>query len=95
MNNCLSNYDLSGSFVAIAGNLVKPAFIGTTGYATAECSLPNQPDIEFKSKHNSHQLTTPDAVSAQRILAELLNNGAQYVALEASSHSLVQHVLRR
>ena len=54
--------------VAIAGDAVIPAYIGTTGYAIAECSLENQPDTVFKNKLNSHQLTTPDAVSAQRIL---------------------------
>lgn len=91
---CTQLYSQLMAKVSIAGDAVIPAYIGTTGYAIAECSLQNQPDTEFKNKHNSHQLTTPDAVSAQRILAELLNNGAQYVALEASSHSLVQHRLK-
>ena len=35
-------------------------------------------------------LTTPDAVAMQRILAELNSKGAANVALEVSSHSLVQ-----
>lgn len=34
------------------------------------------------------QLTTPDAVSIQRMLAELRDEGARVVALEASSHGL-------
>ena len=35
-------------------------------------------------------LTTPDAVAMQRILAELASKGAENIALEVSSHSLVQ-----
>lgn len=35
-------------------------------------------------------LTTPDAVAMQRILAELASKGAKNIALEVSSHSLVQ-----
>ncbi|BAO43498.1 UDP-N-acetylmuramoyl-L-alanyl-D-glutamate--2,6-diaminopimelate ligase [Thiolapillus brandeum] len=37
--------------------------------------------------------TTPDAVEAQRILADLLNQGAGAVAMEVSSHALDQHRL--
>ena len=40
-----------------------------------------------------HQLTTPDAVAIQRYLANLVNQGARYVALEASSHALSQRRL--
>ena len=35
--------------------------------------------------------TTPDAVSMQRLLAEMRSAGAGMVSLEASSHALVQH----
>jgi UDP-N-acetylmuramoyl-L-alanyl-D-glutamate--2,6-diaminopimelate ligase len=35
-------------------------------------------------------LTTPDAISVQRILAELRDAGAKRIAMEVSSHSLVQ-----
>ncbi len=35
-------------------------------------------------------LTTPDAMSVQRILAEFKQQGAKHVAMEVSSHSLVQ-----
>jgi UDP-N-acetylmuramoyl-L-alanyl-D-glutamate--2,6-diaminopimelate ligase len=35
--------------------------------------------------------TTPDAVSLQRQLAQLLSSGAQAVAMEVSSHALHQH----
>ena len=80
--------------VSIGGNSVKPAYIGTTGYGIAKSQPADQVDTAFKNKQDGHQLTTPDAVSAQRILAELLNNGSQYVALEASSHSLVQYRLQ-
>lgn len=36
-------------------------------------------------------MTTPDAVTLQKILAELLGQGAKSVAMEVSSHSLAQH----
>ena len=63
--------------------LGKPAgVIGTLGYgllaADANSTLVNT------------GLTTPDAVSVQRILAELLDDGAAVVAMEVSSHSLDQ-----
>lgn len=35
-------------------------------------------------------LTTPDAITVQKTLAEFLNAGAKYVAMEVSSHSLDQ-----
>lgn len=79
--------------VPIYGDSVRSAYIGTIGYGIAESESENKPEEAFKSKQDGHQLTTPNAVSAQRILAELSNNGAQYIALEASSHSLVQHRL--
>lgn len=37
--------------------------------------------------------TTPDAISIQRLLAEFVGDGVAQVALEASSHALVQHRL--
>lgn len=80
--------------VAIADNSVTSSYIGTTGYAVVETKSENNADSVFKNNANEHQLTTPDAVSAQRILAELLNKGSQYVAIEASSHSLVQQRLK-
>lgn len=36
-------------------------------------------------------LTTPDAINLQKTLAELKQNGAEYIAMEVSSHSLAQH----
>jgi UDP-N-acetylmuramoyl-L-alanyl-D-glutamate--2,6-diaminopimelate ligase len=92
--SCTQLYSQLMARVAIAGDSIKPAYVGTTGYAVVESKLKNKPDTAFQNKQASHQLTTPDAVSAQRILAELLNNDAQYIALEASSHSLVQHRLK-
>lgn len=35
-------------------------------------------------------LTTPDAITVQKLLAEFKTEGAKYVAMEATSHSLVQ-----
>ena len=36
-------------------------------------------------------LTTPDAATVQRLLRELVADGASHVAMEVSSHALVQH----
>jgi len=70
----------------------KSAFIGTTGYGMVESQQAQSIDAAFKSNRITDTgLTTPDAVAVQRILAELRAAGAEQVALEASSHSLVQH----
>ena len=78
---------------ALLGERQKSAYIGTTGYGVAESQSQslNASDQPFKTKRSGDvQLTTPDAVSVQRIIAELAMSGTQSVALEASSHSLVQ-----
>jgi len=81
--------------ITLFGDHCKSAYIGTTGYGIAESQSSDCLAGVFKNNQiDAVQLTTPDAVSAQRILAELLNNGSQHVALEASSHSLVQHRLK-
>ena len=80
--------------VSMGGDAVKSAYIGTTGYAVVDPKSNNNVNKAFAEKRSGHQLTTPDAVSAQRILAELADSGSQYVALEASSHSLVQNRLQ-
>jgi len=72
--------------------------VGTVGYGTsnyvtgAKEELANQvaelqPGTEVAA---SDILTTPDAVTMQRILAELRDAGSRRVAIEASSHGLVQ-----
>ena len=61
------------------------ASIGTLGYGMAGGA--SGADIPALGETG---LTTPDAVAMQRILAELKSKGASTVALEVSSHSLVQ-----
>ena len=61
------------------------AFIGTLGYG-----MINANDGRLPAPSNAG-LTTPDAVSMQRILEELRVAGASNVALEVSSHSLDQY----
>jgi len=51
-------------------------YIGTLGWGTDELA--------------STELTTPDAVSLQRMLCELSEQGASTVALEASSHGIAE-----
>lgn len=66
--------------------LGKPTgMIGTLGYGL----LPSD-EVSAKSSLTDTGLTTPDAVSVQRILADLVNDGAAAVAMEVSSHSLDQ-----
>lgn len=71
-------------FVAQLGNLLggKVATIGTLGAGFID---------NFSSTIN----TTPDAITMQRVLAELLAKGATGVAYEASSHALVQNRIKR
>ena len=61
------------------------AFVGTLGYG-----MINANDGRLPALSNAG-LTTPDAVSMQRILEELRVAGACNVALEVSSHSLDQY----
>lgn len=63
------------------------ASIGTLGYGMAGAG--NSSDVDIPALGETG-LTTPDAVAMQRILAELKSKGASTVALEVSSHSLVQ-----
>lgn len=60
----------------------RAAMIGTMGYGEVDASA----DIKL---HDTG-MTTPDAFRAQAILAELREAGTQSVAMEVSSHSLVQ-----
>ncbi len=68
--------------------LDEPAgFIGTLGYGLSGSELSGS---EADKKAADTGLTTPDAISVQRILAELQDAGAKRIAMEVSSHSLVQ-----
>ncbi len=59
--------------------------IGTLGYG-----LLSADETSTQSTLTETGLTTPDAVSVQGILADLLDDGAAAVAMEVSSHSLDQ-----
>lgn len=59
---------------ALNGTGTTCGYIGTLGWGIASLA--------------ETQLTTPDAVSIQRMMATLRDNGASVVALEASSHGL-------
>lgn len=61
------------------------ASIGTLGAGMC------QPDThELDATAN----TTPDAINMQRMLADFVDRGAKQVAMEASSHALVQHRMK-
>ena len=57
---------------------IKAAVIGTLGYGLV------------REKPQATGMTTPDAISCQRILRELVDQQAQAVSMEVSSHALVQ-----
>ncbi len=66
------------------------AVVGTLGYGLLNGAEPLAPQLE---KLRSTGLTTPDAVTLQRALAELASGAAQpgmLTAMEVSSHALVQ-----
>jgi UDP-N-acetylmuramoyl-L-alanyl-D-glutamate--2,6-diaminopimelate ligase len=63
-------------------------FIGTLGYGLSGSGLSGSG--KNRGQITDTGLTTPDAISVQRILAELKDAGAKRIAIEVSSHSLVQ-----
>jgi UDP-N-acetylmuramoyl-L-alanyl-D-glutamate--2,6-diaminopimelate ligase len=79
-------------YAQLLANLsVRSAFIGTTGFGMAQTGgAKGTAETTADDWRINSGLTTPDAVTMQRILAELSATGAQQIALEASSHSLVQ-----
>lgn len=67
----------------------KSAVVGTIGYGLLEASA-IAPLAQQISLLTSTGLTTPDPVTLQRILNELVTGGAASIAIEVSSHSLQQ-----
>lgn len=63
--------------------------VGTLGYGLVDAKLLTPLEQQISLLHSTG-LTTPDPISAQRILRELRNLGAQSCAMEVSSHSLQQ-----
>lgn len=63
--------------------------VGTLGFGVLD-SNSLAPLAQQISNIHSTGLTTPDPVNLQKILAELLKQNAQTIAIEVSSHSLVQ-----
>jgi len=69
----------------------KCGFVGTLGHGIAR--MERAEDSQISSSPENLQpspLTTPDAISMQGILADLASDGCSAVAIEASSHALVQ-----
>lgn len=62
--------------------------LGTLGYALLDGSAPMDAQINSLARTG---LTTPDAISVQRILADLVAGDARTITMEVSSHSLVQN----
>lgn len=62
---------------ALAANQQLCGYIGTLGWGLA-------------GKLQSTELTTPDSVTLRRLLASMRDQGAQIVALEASSHGIAE-----
>jgi UDP-N-acetylmuramoyl-L-alanyl-D-glutamate--2,6-diaminopimelate ligase len=84
-NGKTSTVQLTSQLADLMGE--QAASIGTLGagmYSSNSDSLTLQNTIN----------TTPDAISMQRLLAEFVSEGAFQVALEASSHALVQNRIK-
>lgn len=84
-NGKTSTVQLSSQLANLMGE--QAASIGTLGAGMYSSSAETQ---TLKDTAN----TTPDAISMQRLLADFVNEGAFQVALEASSHALVQNRIK-
>lgn len=84
-NGKTSTVQLSSQLADLMGE--QAASIGTLGAGMYSSSANSQ-------THQNTVNTTPDAISIQRLLAEFVSEGAFQVALEASSHALVQHRIK-
>lgn len=84
-NGKTSTVQLASQLAALMGD--KSAYIGTLGAGMYSSNSDSQPI-------NNTINTTPDAISMQRLLAEFVAEGSCQVALEASSHALVQHRIK-
>jgi UDP-N-acetylmuramoyl-L-alanyl-D-glutamate--2,6-diaminopimelate ligase len=67
----------------------KSAVVGTIGYGLLDTSV-IAPLAQQIGLLTSTGLTTPDPITLQRILSELVSGGAASIAIEVSSHSLQQ-----
>jgi UDP-N-acetylmuramoyl-L-alanyl-D-glutamate--2,6-diaminopimelate ligase len=67
----------------------KSAVVGTLGYGLLDTTA-LAPIAQQLTLFRSTGLTTPDPIALQRILAELVSEGATSVVFEVSSHSLQQ-----
>jgi UDP-N-acetylmuramoyl-L-alanyl-D-glutamate--2,6-diaminopimelate ligase len=84
-NGKTSTVQLTSQLAYLMGE--RSASIGTLG---ASMYLPTGDSQVLQNNVN----TTPDAISMHRLLAEFVNEGAFQVALEASSHALVQNRIK-
>lgn len=84
-NGKTSTVQLTSQLATLMGE--HAASIGTLGAGMYSSSG------DSKTQNNTVN-TTPDAISMQRLLAEFLSEGASQVALEASSHALVQNRIK-
>jgi UDP-N-acetylmuramoyl-L-alanyl-D-glutamate--2,6-diaminopimelate ligase len=84
-NGKTSTVQLTSQLAYLMGE--QSASIGTLGAGMYS------PSSDSKALQNNVN-TTPDAISMQRLLAEFVSEGAFQVALEASSHALVQNRIK-
>jgi UDP-N-acetylmuramoyl-L-alanyl-D-glutamate--2,6-diaminopimelate ligase len=84
-NGKTSTVQLTSQLAVLMGE--QAAYIGTLGAGMFTSDSDTQP------KNNTVN-TTPDAISMQRLLAGFVGEGASQVALEASSHALIQHRIK-
>ena len=87
--------DLSWQVNALAEALCeghKSGFVGTLGHGIAgqNVDLNKRLDLDTEDEVLASPLTTPDAITMQKILGDLQTLGCDSVAIEASSHALEQ-----
>jgi UDP-N-acetylmuramoyl-L-alanyl-D-glutamate--2,6-diaminopimelate ligase len=81
--------------VGVTGTNGKTTCAWLLSHALAACGRPaaylGTLGMAFDGELVAGEMTTPDAVTAQRRLAQLRERGARAVAMEVSSHGLAQH----
>lgn len=89
-NGALTNLAVTGTNGKTTTSYLVRSVIETAGYA---CGLLGTIVYSTGRQATDAPLTTPDALTIARMAREMLDSGARYMMIEASSHALSQHRL--